>query len=125
MQNGMWLASVFGPCLMVVGLWMLCYRDNAAKVLASMKATPGVIYLFGLFNLLVGLIFLNTYHMWMPDLSILVTLFGWVALIRGLLVFFMPQLIFKKSMSTSGYLRGKGLVMLVWGFGLAYYAFWM
>ena len=125
MQNAMWLASIFGPFLMIVGIWMLFYHDNMMKVVTSMKNTPGIMYLSGVMNLMVGLTVVSLYNMWNWNLPLLVTLFGWVILIRGLMAFFVPQYLLKRTMNDSKTLKVKGVILLVWGFFMCWLAFWM
>jgi hypothetical protein len=125
MQNAMGLASIFGPLLMIVGIWMLFYHENMVKVCASCKNTPSVQYLMGVIKLLVGLTILSQYNIWDWSLPLLVTLLGWVILIRGLMALFVPQLSMKMSVGDPGWLKIKGVVPLIWGFGLCWLAFWM
>lgn len=124
MQNAMWLASIFGPLLVVIGIWILFYRENMMKVCTSVKNSPGVMYLMGIINLLIGLTTLSEYNMWNWGLPLLVTLFGWVMLIRGLMVFFMPKLLVEQTMSTKQALKFKGVILFIWGFGMCWLAFW-
>ncbi len=124
MQNAMWLASVFGPFLMILGVWMLFYHDNMVKICASCKNTPGLCYVCAVINLLVGLTTLAMFNEWMMGLSLLVTLFGWFILIRGLMGLFLPQVLMKWATDAS-WMKVKGIIPLVWGFGLCWLAFWM
>ncbi len=121
----MGVATIFGPFLMILGIWMLCYQANVKKVITSVKSTPGLMYVMGIINTLIGLAVLSTFNMWMPNLTILVTLFGWVIFLRGLLVFFAPQMLFSKTVTSPGYLKIKGVVFVVWGFGLSWIALGM
>ncbi len=125
MQNAIWLGSIFGPFLMILGIWMLFYRDNMMKVVASIKGNPGTLYLIGILNLFVGLVAISEFNEWSWGLSTLVTLFGWVLLARGLMVFFLPQVMLKKSMAHGDMLNVKAIIILVWGFGMSWLAFWM
>lgn len=124
MQNAMWLASIFGPLLIILGVWMLFYHDNMVKICASVKNTPSAMYLMAIINMLIGLTILNQFNMWMMGLSILVTLLGWVTLIRGIMALFVPHAFMKWSHDPS-WMKVKGIVPLVWGFGLCWLAFWM
>lgn len=125
MQNAMWIASIFGPFLMIMGIWMLFYHDNMMKVATSCKNTPGVFYLSGIISMIIGLTVLSQYNMWNWGLPLLVTLFGWVILIRGLLILFVPQAAIKMSMGDPNWLKIKGIIPLIWGFGMCWLAFWM
>ncbi len=93
------------------------------KVCASIKATPGVLYVMGVMNLLVGLMVINMYNVWMMDMTLLVTLVGWFLLLKGLVSFFFPQLLLKQKASAKNF-SFRGLIALVWGFFLCWSAFW-
>lgn len=124
MQNAIWLASVFGPFLMILGIWMLFYHDNMVKIGHSFKNVPGLCYVASIINILVGLTALVMFNEWIIDLSLLVTLFGWFILIRGIMGLFIPDVLIKLATDT-GWMKIKGIVPLIWGFGLCWLAFWM
>jgi hypothetical protein len=124
MQNAMWLASVFGPLLVILGVWMLFYRDNMLKVWTAIKGNPGILYVLGVADLFVGLIIINAYNVWSKDVMVLVTLLGWVLFLKGIVSLFFPQLILKQK-ARSDKLSIRGLIALVWGAVLCWYAFWM
>ncbi len=65
MQNAaMWLASIFGPFLVILGLWMLLYCDQYTKVLNGIKGSAGLFYMNSVFNLLIGFTVLSQYDLW-------------------------------------------------------------
>lgn len=124
MQNAMFLAAIFGPFLLIMGVWMLFYHENVSKMITSLKNTPAVFCVTGVINLLVGLTVINQFNIWSWTLAALVTLFGWWMLVRGLMVFFLPQLLIKLTMSNGKWVKIKGIIPLVWGFLLCWFAFW-
>lgn len=125
MQSAMCLGSIFGPFLIILGFWMLFYRSNLTKVITSMKSTPGILYVAGVINLIVGLAVISQYNVWMWQLPLTVTIFGWVVFIRGLLAFFFPQMLFHKNVTSASYLQLKGIVVLIWGLLMCWFTFWM
>lgn len=120
----MMVASVFGPLLLIIGIWMLFYCDNMAKVCTSCKNTPACQYMWGVMNMLFGLVVINMYNMWGWNLAALVSLLGWVMLIRGVLALFAPHMLMKMGTKDKGWCKVKGIIPLVWGFGLCWLAFW-
>ena|SRR3972149_9918263 len=124
MDKAIWLAQVFGPLLTIMGLWMLLYSENLIKVMTSIKNTPGCFYMMGLTNLLIGLAIVNMYNMWMWHPAVLISLLGWVLIIRGVLVLFIPQLIIKHTMTNHRFMRAFGLLPLVWGLALWWFGFY-
>jgi hypothetical protein len=125
MQNAMWLASIFGPFLIIVGLWMLLYSENMLKIVSSIKGSPAALYTSGIINLLVGLTILSNYDTWSWDAYVLVTLLGWVMLIRGVMVLFVPQLLIQLTMTNRTLLKAWGILPLFWGLALSWVAFFM
>jgi hypothetical protein len=125
MQNAMWLAGVFGPFMLIIGLWMLLFADNLMKVCTAIKNNAAAFYFCSVSNLLVGLVILGEYNVWSMDAYVLVTLLGWFMVGRGVLGLFLPQLLMKTSMSHTGFMKIKGIIPLVWGFVLCWLAFFM
>lgn len=119
----MWLASIFGPYLTILGLWMLLYNENLVKIVASIKSTPSVFYITGLFNLIVGLAIISQYNMWVWNITFFVTLLGWLMILRGILILFIPQLVIKTTMTNLTFVKIMGLIPFLWGVILCGLAF--
>lgn len=124
MQNAMWLASIFGPFMTIVGLWMLLYADNLMKVWNAIKSSAASLYFVGAVNLLIGLTILSQYDMWSWDTHVLVTILGWYSVIRGVMALFVPQL-YIQIMSNTNFMKIMGIIPLVWGLALSWLAFFM
>ncbi|MGE0670634.1 MAG: hypothetical protein AB7H48_01725 [Parachlamydiales bacterium] len=125
MQNAMWLASIFGPLMVINGLWMLFYHDNISKIMTSIKNTPALFHCCAMINLLLGLAIVSQYNMWMMALPVFVTLLGWWLIIRGVMSLFVPQMMIKMMMGKGVNTKAWGVVTFVWGLLLCWLAFWM
>jgi hypothetical protein len=125
MQNALWLASIFGPFLTIIGLWMLLFSENLMKVWTALKSSPVAFYFSGWVNLLIGLTILSQYDMWSWDGFVLVTILGWVLVIRGIMALFVPQMLVKCTMCNSNFMKIQGIIPLVWGLALCWLAFFM
>jgi len=123
MERAIFLASIFGPFLAIIGLWMVLYGENLVKVITSVKNTAGAFYLGGIINLLLGLTIIAQNNLWLWSGALLVTLLGWVWIIRGILVLFIPQLIIRYTMTKTKFIKVMGIIPLVWGLALCWYAF--
>jgi hypothetical protein len=126
MQNAaMWLASILGPFLVIVGLWMLLYSDQYTKVLSAIKNSAGLFYISSIYNLLVGFTVLSQYDLWGWNLLVLVTLLGWAMVIRGVMGLFVPSMLMDLLMGKHGFAKVMGILPLVWGVFLSYVGFFM
>lgn len=126
MQNAaMWLASILGPFLVIVGLWMLLYSDQYTKALTAIKNSAGLFYISSIYNLLVGFTVLSQYDLWGWNLLVLVTLLGWAMVIRGVMGLFVPSMLMDILMGKHGFAKVLGILPLVWGVFLSYVGFFM
>ncbi|MBS0649330.1 MAG: hypothetical protein JSS10_08930 [Verrucomicrobia bacterium] len=126
MQNAaMWLASIFGPLLVIVGLWKLLYSETVEKVLNSVKNSQGLIYFSSVIYLWIGLTVLSQYDLWGWNGPMLVTLLGWVMVARGILGLFAPQMLFDMYFKNEHYNKLCGIVPLIWGIVLCWVGFFM
>lgn len=73
-------------------------------------------------SLLIGLVIVNEYNVWNMTVPFLLTLVGWVMIIRGILGLFVPQLMVR-IMSHRTFLQVWGVVPLVVGLILCWYSF--
>ena len=126
MENAaMWLASIFGPLLVILGLWMLLYSDNLMKVMSAIKGSAGIFYYSSVFNLLVGFTVLSQYDLWGWNALVFVTILGWFMVIRGIMGLFVPQLLMDILMGNPGFTRVCGIIPLIWGLILSWIGFFM
>ena len=83
MQASIFIARLLGPLLLVVGIGILvnprAFRTMALEVVGSIS----LIYLFGFIDLAAGLAILLTHNVWIANWRVIITLLGWVLLIRG------------------------------------------
>lgn len=125
MQNAVWLASIFGPFMTILGLWMLLYSDNLIKIWSGIRNSPAIFYMGCLFHFLVGLVMLSQYDLWTGDGYVLVTLLGWALVLRGVLGLYAPQFMIKLMLSNNSFTKVMGIIPLVWGLALSWLAFFM
>lgn len=125
MHTAQWMSSVFGPFLVILGLWVLFYSENISKIATSLKGNPSCFYLMAIVKLLIGLSVINTYNVWTMTLPVALTIFGWYMLLRGVMVLFVPQMAMKCWNHHAKNPKAWGFVHFVWGIILCYLAFWM
>ena len=121
----MWLASIFGPLLVIVGLWKLLYSEHVTKVFHGVKTSHGLLYYSSVIYLWVGFTVLSQYDMWGWNVLMLVTLLGWVFIVRGILGLFVPQMLYDMFLGHPNFTRVCGLIPLVWGLILCWAGFFM
>jgi hypothetical protein len=83
MQVSVFLARLLGPLLLLPGVGLLVnprvFRTMATEVVGSIT----LVYLFGLFDFAAGLAIVLVHNVWTVNWRVLITLIGWLLLIRG------------------------------------------
>ena len=120
MQLAHYWAQVFGPFLIILGLWMLFYHENQHKIMSSIKASPACFHILSILQLLIGLIIVTQCNIWQMHLYALVTILAWVFIIRGIVGLFFPQVLMKMMQGKGS--RFAGLVPLIWGLALFWFS---
>ena len=103
MTNSTLIARVMGPVLLIMGigtalglLGVGMAPGDYAGLMKEMTSLPFTI-LFGVLALLAGLAIVNAHNLWVSDWRVIITVVGWLAIIRGVL-----SLLFPAKMHTIG-----------------------
>jgi hypothetical protein len=93
MATSIFLARLLGPLLLAVGASILInpkpFQTMAGEVVRSIT----LVYLFGLFDFAAGLAIVLTHNVWAANWRVLITLIGWLTLIRGAVRILAPEAI--------------------------------
>jgi len=125
MNLTMFLAKVYGIVFTAVGLGMLINAKYYRKNIDDLIKNPGVMYLGGAIALVVGFLIATYHNLWVKDWRVLITVFGWIALLKGIMLLVFP----KSAMNLSvGMLKKEnfmvwGAVTLILGIIVGYFGF--
>jgi hypothetical protein len=90
MQIANKIAIIAGSALLIVGLSLFInpYANAAMSDLANNK---GLLWVTALITFVTGTVTLALYNTWSKDWRVLVTLLGWLAVIKGAVLILFPQ----------------------------------
>ncbi|HZV77787.1 MAG TPA: hypothetical protein VFF63_08535 [Candidatus Babeliales bacterium] len=84
------LAKLLGLFAVLAALSAIANRDTTIAAMNALLADPAAVYVTGCFVLLIGLAMVIGHNRWSGGaIPVIVTLYGWLALIKGLL-FLLP-----------------------------------
>jgi hypothetical protein len=85
------LSRLLGLYSVLVGLAMVAHRQAMVETIKAMVHNPPVLYVVGVMALAAGLAMVLGHNVWSGGvLPVIVTLVGWLSLIKGLLILFLP-----------------------------------
>lgn len=89
MDLSIFLAKVWGLYITAVTLSLITNKSNL-KLLFEAYRHSTVVFFSGIVELLIGILTVLSHNVWVWDYQGLITLFGWIALVRGLMRLFAP-----------------------------------
>lgn len=126
MQTSIFIAQFLGPLYVVVGLALLS-NPQAFRILVQEFIESGVLmYLAGFLGLLAGLALVLVHNVWVLDWRLIITLLGWVVLIRAIVTIFQPQQIVSigsKLLEGGWIFSAAGAINLIIGVVLSYFGY--
>lgn len=99
MNTSEFLALIIGVVIVPVSLSILFTRKNLTDILSSMLASPGLLYLSGILALVAGTCMIYAHNVWVADWPVIITLLGWAAAIKGVLLIMAPNFVRRYSES--------------------------
>ncbi|MBU1033244.1 MAG: hypothetical protein ABII13_05565 [Patescibacteria group bacterium] len=125
MLLSIYIAKVFGLFLVIAGLAMLYNKKDIHAWINTMLKEKSMVICHGAVALLVGLLLVNVHNVWVKDWTVLITIFGWILLLKGVFSMFVPSLtqkMCKVLLKTEWYTVGL-IIMLIIGLFLSYKGF--
>ena len=83
MATSIFLARLLGPLLLAVGAGILINSKPFHTMASEVVRSVTLVYLFGLFDFAAGLAIVLTHNVWAANWRVLITILGWLMLIRG------------------------------------------
>jgi hypothetical protein len=85
MTPSIFIARILGPVLVIVGLGLLLEGETFRVMAGDFLRSSALIYFAGVTTLAIGLAILNLHHLWVRDWRVLITMFGWLFVIGGIM----------------------------------------
>ncbi len=121
----MFMVSDFlGYFLMVLGASVAIQPKFWLAYAKHMQAKPFQVIPLGFFTLALGLFVVLAHPIWSQSLDVMVTILGWLMLIKGTLLLCLPQLVlglFPLDKMSALFIRIEGVFLVVIGVVLACY----
>ncbi len=91
METSEYIAALIGPVLIATSLSMLFNRGHFEKIAGEIATSPALIYIAGIAALVIGLAIVRAHNIWVWDWPVITTVFGWMAIVGGLLRILAPE----------------------------------
>jgi hypothetical protein len=83
MPTSIYLAQLIGPVALVAALSLFLNRSTYLAMAQEFMRSPALIYLSGLLTMTAGVAIVLAHNRWVAAWPVLITIFGWLAVIGG------------------------------------------
>ena len=119
-----YLAEVWGISVVVVSFALLINEKHLKGLFAKISSEESL-FMCGLVSFVIGIATVLAHNIWTTNWQIVITILGWLALLKGLALLFMPDLFKKwtKKIESSSLLPYILVVTLIIGLVITYFGF--
>ena len=126
MEISIFFVKFMGYFIFLTGSALFLSKETRTAMLENMKNNESFLIAMGYITLLIGLPIVILHNVWELSVLGLVTLMGWVTLIKGFVFLAKPSIVKKKELSEKN-LKIRVLIGALIGLGLmycGYYPYW-
>ena len=95
------LARLWGIAALVIALGALTAPTRMSAAMADFERSPGLLFLAAILALGIGLLQVMFHNLWTDPTAIIVSLIGWLAIIKGIVLLAIPEPLMKLAMAVS------------------------
>jgi hypothetical protein len=126
MQASIFIAKLLGPVLLVAGIAMLVNRKELDAIAQELLRSPLLLLLLGIIDLAIGLAIVLTHNVWVADWRLIITLLGWLLIVRGAIRMLVPdqaKTLGAKLLKNTNAVTGSLAATAVLGLVLSYFGY--
>jgi len=91
MGNSFFLARIIGWFFIIVAVGMTFNSKTYQKIMEDFSKNTALVYLGGIFSLLIGFLMVSAHNIWRADWTLIITIFGWLGFIKGVWLMLLPN----------------------------------
>ena len=110
--------QVFSLAYLAIGIGIFINPGFYKKLYEDCCQSASTLYLGGMAALSIGYLLVAFHNTWTKDLSVIITVIGWIALIKGILIFACPKIIInitKAILSKDSILKIQAVIVIIIG----------
>lgn len=119
MERSQFLARVIGLYFLVISIIMFTDMQSFMMHIKGMLNSESLIFMTGFFTLILGILLIAGHNRWVMGRSLFITLFGWMVIIKGILLIIYPKWLHDLSLEYTKNLdlaQGVACICMVLGF---------
>jgi len=87
--------QILGLAYLSIGLGLLLNPRYYKQMFIDFKTNLTAMYLGGIFAFAIGFLLITFHNIWVKDVSVIITIVGWMALLKGISILVLPKMMMK------------------------------
>ncbi|MBT3704384.1 hypothetical protein HOG17_01235 [Candidatus Peregrinibacteria bacterium] len=125
MDLSLFIAKLIAVVYVAVGLGMLLNMKYYQKMMKDVMKSSAVAFYGGMFALAIGFLLVTYHNFWVADWTVIITILGWAALVKGALLVLIPGPFMKFAKVFVKYMWFAPVFALILGLVLGYFGFFV
>ncbi len=125
METSILIAKLYAVVYLVLGIGMLLNAGYFKKAFDEMIKSAGTMIWGGIMALIAGFLMITFHNLWVADWTVIITILGWIAFLKGITLFLAPKAMMKMSkvfFKDAKCVQWMGMFCLIFGLVLGYLA---
>lgn len=97
MVVSIFLAKTIGLYLVIISAALMLKADEFKPMMLDMLRNPSLVLFSGIMALIFGILIVVSHNVWVMDWRVIITLLGWLTLLKGVGRLFYPEFVMKKA----------------------------
>jgi uncharacterized protein YjeT (DUF2065 family) len=97
-----YLAEVWGISIVTISLALLIKEKHLKRLFAKIESEESL-FMGGVISFIIGLGMILSYNVWEQSWQVIITVLGWLALVKGLALLFIPEQMKKMAKRIENY----------------------
>jgi len=90
METSILIAKIIGLIYVAFGVGLLLNKSYYIKAINSLLEDSSYFIIGGLLAIIIGILIIEYHNIWSNDWTVLITIIGWIALIKGIILLAFP-----------------------------------
>jgi len=105
------VTKVVGWTLILISVFMILrFKSLRKSMREGMKSNRQTFFMFGFYELILGLLIVTSYNVWEVSYRLIITLIGWGAIVEGIMLIAFPKTWLAKVVNWST----RGSLFMIW-----------
>ncbi len=118
--------QIFSIAYLAIGIGIFVNHDFYKKMFSDFIENSAILYLGGIMALVVGFFIVAFHNIWVMDLSVIITVIGWIALIKGVVILVLPKTMIalsKAIIDNAVFMKVEAIIATIAGLLFSYLGF--